>query len=169
MGRWALHNGGDPFLTPKLCERVLHRRMMAVGRFSLISETGDKQSIPVFFLALSREKKKEEEEEMSKGDPAMATKTTIFLPHSTNAAFSVLDFKDAWIHWNMPVCHPRFHSFGTLETMVGSSLSLAAANSNVSKFLRIQIKDMGIGMEDRGQAFGFAHSTSHVVEANTLF
>ncbi|KAL3808656.1 hypothetical protein ACHAXA_001228 [Cyclostephanos tholiformis] len=103
-------DGGNPFLTPDLRETVLRRKMTAVGRFSLISETDDNRSIPVFFLALSGEKKKreEEEEETSGGDAATAT--TVFSPHSTSTTFSVSDLEDAWIRRNMPVRHPRFHS-----------------------------------------------------------
>ena len=43
----------NPFLAPgPLRETVLRKRMTAVGRFSLKSETNDNRSIPVFFLAL---------------------------------------------------------------------------------------------------------------------
>jgi hypothetical protein len=112
--RWA--GGGNPFLAPGLRETVLRRKMTAIGRFALISETDDNRSIPVFFLALSGEKKKKEEEEdngsSQEVDAAAAaiTNSTFFSPHPTNATFSVSDLEDAWIRRDMPSRHPRFHS-----------------------------------------------------------
>jgi pyruvate dehydrogenase kinase 2/3/4 len=62
---------------------------------------------------------------------------------------------------------PDVHiSFGTTTgAMMGgsssSSLAAAAANDN-PKYLRILIRDVGMGIKDEGQAFGFARSSSQV-------
>jgi pyruvate dehydrogenase kinase 2/3/4 len=43
-----------------------------------------------------------------------------------------------------------------------SSLAAAAAANDNPKYLRILIRDVGMGIKDEGQAFGFARSSSQV-------
>jgi hypothetical protein len=98
----------NPFLAPgPLRETVLRKRMTAVGRFSLKSETDDKRSIPVFFLALSGTKTKASTEE--EGGDANNRFVSPIRP-TTDSTFTASDLEDAWVRRGMPGRHPRFHS-----------------------------------------------------------
>ena len=78
---------------------ILHRRMTAIGRFSLGSETLVNPSVSTFFLALS-------------GDATTTTDTNADTSADTNdrssRGMSVSEFQSTWTQRKMYEKHPRF-------------------------------------------------------------